>query len=317
LIAAALLIVPAAVVLDLCIGDPRRLPHPVAGIGRLIAWLEKALRRCIANERAGGILLLALTVACTYSLAYLLLQVAYAVSPSVGWAAAVYISWVCLAARSLQRESALVAAALVRGDIVAARRSLAMIVGRDTAGLDEQQIWRATVETVAENASDGVIAPLFYLMLGGPALALAYKAINTLDSMVGYKNERYLHFGWASARCDDLANYLPARFTGLLMVIAAPFAGLSGRNAWQIMLRDGRNHASPNSGIPEAAAAGALGVQLGGLNYYFGEPVEKPTIGDACRSLSLEAYRGAVRLMYGALFLSLGVWLLVQTMGWS
>jgi adenosylcobinamide-phosphate synthase len=315
LIAAALLIVPAAVVLDLCLGDPRWLPHPVTGIGRLVARLEKTLRRCSTNERAGGILLLALTVTCTYSLAYLMLQGAYAVSPSVGWAAAVYISWTCLAARSLQRESALVAAALVRGDIVTARRSLAMIVGRDTAGLNEQQIWRATVETVAENASDGVIAPLFYLMLGGPALGLAYKAVNTLDSMVGYKNERYLHFGWASARCDDLANYLPARFTGLLMVIAAPFAGLSGRNAWRTMLRDGRNHASPNSGIPEAAAAGALGVQLGGLNYYFGEPVEKPTIGDVCRPLSVEAYCGAVRLMYGALFLMLGAWLLVRTAG--
>ncbi|HLO25804.1 MAG TPA: adenosylcobinamide-phosphate synthase CbiB, partial [Geobacteraceae bacterium] len=190
--------------------------------------------------------------------------------------------------------------ALARGDIGEARRNLSYIVGRDSANLDEPEIWRATVETVAENSSDGVIAPLFYLMLGGPPLALAYKAINTLDSMVGYKNEQYLQFGWASARCDDLANWLPARLTGLLMVLAAPLAGLSMTRAWWMMARDGHNHASPNSGIPEAAAAGALGVQLGGTNRYFGKPVAKPTIGDALKPLSREAYRGAVRLMYGA-----------------
>jgi len=181
-------------------------------------------------------------------------------------------------------------------------------VGRDTDNLDEAGIWRALVETVAENASDGVIAPLCYLMIGGPALGLAYKAVNTLDSMVGYKNERYLRFGWASARFDDLANWLPARITGVLMTAAAPLTGLSGRNALRIMLRDGRNHSSPNSGIPEAAAAGALGVRLGGASRYFGTLVEKPTIGDPSRNLSLESYRGAVRLMYGSMALLLILW---------
>jgi adenosylcobinamide-phosphate synthase len=167
------------------------------------------------------------------------------------------------------------------------------------------------VETVAENTCDGVIAPLFCLMLGGPVLALAYKAVNTLDSMVGYKNEKYLAFGWASARFDDLANWIPARLTGILMVLAAPMVRLSPVRAWWIMVRDGKNHASPNSGIPEAAAAGALGVQLGGLSYYFGKPVAKPTIGDALQPLSLNSYRGAVRLMYGAEALLVALWLLL------
>ncbi len=200
------------------------------------------------------------------------------------------------------------AEALGRGDLPGARQALAAIVGRDTADLDEGEVWRATIETVAENASDGVIAPLFYLFLGGPALALAYKAVNTLDSMVGYKNERYLLFGWASARCDDLANWLPARITGLLMVAAAPLTGLSCRQAWRIMCRDGKNHSSPNSGIPEAAAAGALGVRLGGTNWYFGRPVEKPTIGEPLKPLSASAYHGVVRLMYvaEALFVAAG-----------
>ena len=231
---------------------------------------------------------------------------------AAGFAVAVFLAWTCLAARSLHGESRLVAEALARGDIGEARRYLSYIVGRDTADLDEPEIWRATVETVAENTSDGVIAPLFYLMLGGPVLALAYKAVNTLDSMVGYKNDRYLLFGWASARCDDLANWLPARLTGLLMVLAAPFTGLSLTGAWWIMVRDGRNHASPNSGIPEAAAAGALGVQLGGTNRYFGKPVAKPTIGDALKPLSREAYRGAVRLMYGAEGLLVAGFLLIK-----
>ena len=301
----------AAILLDLLLGDPRWLPHPVVWIGRLITALEKGLRRIVPNERAGGVLLLVITVSVTCGTALAALRVAYAVSHYLGFSAALFLSYTSLAARSLHGESWLVAEALARGDIGEARRNLSYIVGRDTADLDEPEIWRATVETVAENTSDGVIAPLCCLMLGGPALALAYKAVNTLDSMVGYKNDRYLRFGWASARFDDLVNWLPARLTGLLMVLAAPMAGLSVAGAWRTMVRDGRNHASPNSGIPEAAAAGALGVQLGGTNRYFGKPVVKPTIGDALKPLSREAYRGAVRLMYGAEGLLVAVWLVV------
>jgi len=304
----------SAVILDLLIGDPRWFPHPVVYMGKLIMVLEKVLRRLVTNERAGGIILLVLTVSITVGLAFALLKGAYAVSPYLGFAVAVILSWSCIAARSLHRESRLVAYALGMGDLAAARRYLSNIVGRDTAELDEPEIWRATVETVAENTSDGVIAPLFYLCLGGPVLAIAYKAINTLDSMVGYRNERYLELGRASARFDDLANFIPARITGLLMVAAAPLLGLSAKNSWRIMRRDGRNHSSPNSGIPEAAVAGALGIRLGGTNLYAGKPVPKPTIGDAIQQISQASWRGAVRLMYGSEALLVLGWLLTTSM---
>lgn len=299
----------AAILLDLLLGDPRWLPHPVVLIGKMIAFLEKLLRRSVPNERLAGLLLLLITVCSTYGLALAAVRGASAAHPYAGWVVATLMAWTTLAARSLHRESGLVAAALERGDLAEARRYLSYIVGRDTATLDEPEIWRAAVETVAENTTDGVIAPLFFLLLGGPPLALAYKAVNTLDSMVGYKNERYLRFGWASARCDDLANYLPARLTGLLMVLASPLLGLSLCGSWRIMVRDGRNHASPNSGISEAAAAGALGVRLGGTNSYFGKPVPKPTIGDPVRPLDRNGWRGAVRLMYGAEGLLVAGWL--------
>ncbi len=303
-------IVIVAMLLDWLLGDPRWLPHPVVLIGKLITVLEKGLKRVVRNERVGGVLLLLLAVGTTAGAALTVLEGAYAISPSAGFTVAVFLSYTCLAARSLHRESRLVADALGRGDLTEARRYLSYIVGRDTGSLDEAEIWRATVETVAENTSDGVIAPLLFLMLGGPVLGLAYKAVNTLDSMVGYKNERYLHFGWASARCDDLANWIPARLTGVLIALAAPFGSLSAGGAWRIMRRDGGNHASPNSGIPEAAAAGALGVQLGGTNVYFGTPVVKPTIGDPEKPIDGRAWRGAVRLMYGAEGLLVAGWLL-------
>ncbi len=306
------LIVLAAVFLDLLLGDPRWLPHPVVFIGRTITALEKVLRQIFSSERFGGILLLVLTVGVTWASAWLVLKAAYRGHPYAGIAVAVYLSWTCLAARSLHRESRLVAEALEKEDVEGARHWLSRIVGRDTAKLDQPEIWRALVETVSENTSDGVIAPLFYLMIGGPPLSLAYKAVNTLDSMVGYKNERYIRFGWASARFDDVVNFIPARITGLMMILAAPFFGLSGPNALQIMLRDGRNHTSPNSGVPEAAAAGALGVRLGGRSWYFGKPVVKPTIGDPLNPLSAAAYRGAVRLMYGAEALMICWWLLLK-----
>lgn len=306
-----IVIILAAVILDWLLGDPRRIPHPVVWIGRLITALEKIIRLVVSNESFGGVLLLVLTVAASAGTAFAFLKGAYAIHTYLGHAVSITLSWTCLAARSLRRESGMVAQALTAGDIPAARTNLSYIVGRDTAHLDEPEIWRGTVETVAENTSDGVIAPLFYLILGGPVLAMAYKAVNTLDSMVGYKNERYLSLGWASARFDDLLNWLPARITGFLMVLTAPLFGLSGSNAWRIMRRDGQNHSSPNSGIPEAAAAGALGVRLGGTNFYFGKPVEKPTIGDHLRPLDAVAWRGAVRLMYGAEILLVILWLVM------
>ena len=308
-------VVLAAVLLDLLFGDPRWLPHPVVAIGKLIAALEKPLRRLVTNERIGGVFLLLLTVGITAGFAWGAVQGAALIHPAAGVAVSAILGWTCLAARSLHGESKLVADALQRGDLPEARRYLSYIVGRDTAELPEPEIWRGAVETVAENTSDGVIAPLLFLMVGGAPLALAYKAVNTLDSMVGYRNERYLRFGWASARLDDLANLVPARLTGLLMALVAPLVGLLGRNAWRIMLRDGRNHLSPNSGIPEAAAAGALGVQLGGTNIYFGKPVAKPTIGDPLNPLDAAAWRGAVRLMYGAEGLLLLAWGVIALRG--
>jgi len=307
-------LVLAAVALDLALGDPRALPHPVVLIGRLISFLEKLLRRLIGNARLAGVLLLVITVGASYLCAALLIKAAQAIPPGVGFVVGLYLAWVSLAARSLHAESGKVAKALERHDLAGARVALSYIVGRETAELDEPEIVRGAVETVAENTGDGVIAPLFYLMLGGPALAIAYKAVNTLDSMVGYKNERYLDFGWASARFDDLANWIPARLTGLLMVLAAPLCALNCGGAWRILRRDCRKHSSPNSGFPEAAAAGALGVRLGGANRYFGRVVEKPTIGDPSLPLSLSAYAGVVRLMYLSEALLVAAWLALRMM---
>lgn len=293
-------VIALALLLDLALGDPRWLPHPVVLMGRLITRMENALRGAVRSERVAGVLLLCLTVGISMAATWLLLRAAAYLHPMAGFLAAVFISSTCLAARSLHGESALVANALARGDIGTARRNLAFIVGRDTDQLDEAGIWRALVETVAENTSDGIIAPLFWMTLGGPIGGMAFKAVSTLDSMVGYRNERYLRLGWASARMDDLMNFIPARLTSLLMIVCAPLAGLSLRGAVGITLRDRLNHPSPNSGHPEATAAGALGVRLGGAASYGGHPCWKEYIGDPLAPLDARAYRGMVRLMYAA-----------------
>ena len=270
-------LVLAAFLLDLLVGDPRWLPHPVVGIGRLIRALEGGLER-LPWRRAAGVLLTLLTVAITAFLAWGSIALATALHPWCGTALAVWLACSCLATRSLHTESVPVVAHLRAGHLVEARQALAMLVSRDTASLDEAGILRGTVETVSENSSDGIVAPLFYLCLGGPVLALAYKAASTLDSMVGYRNERYLDFGWASARLDDLLNLIPARLTALFMALAAPLAGGSIRHAWHIAVRDAGKSKSPNAGWPMAAAAGALGVQLGGPAVYFGRIETKPIL---------------------------------------
>lgn len=287
-----------ALLLDLTLGDPRWLPHPVVMIGRMIRFFEILFRKMVPNERAAGALLLIATTACAAVAAWLLILVCSRINPLAGFLAAAVISYTCLATRSLHHESALVAEALRAGNLDEARRTLAFIVGRDTAGLEEADIWRALIETVAENSSDGIIAPLFWLTIGGPVAGMAYKAVSTLDSMVGYKNERYLQVGWASARMDDLLNLIPARLTALLMILAAPLAGLSPRGALRITLRDRLNHPSPNSGHPEAAAAGALGVRLGGTCSYRGRQSWKKYIGDPRVPLDERSYRGMIKLMY-------------------
>lgn len=292
------LVIISAVLLDLAIGDPKWLPHPVVAIGRLIHFLDYKLRQIRLNERVAGIILLLLVVGCSVGFTWLLLKMLTAAFPLIGWLAAVLISATCLASRSLHTESARVASALIANDLPTARHFLSYIVGRDTEHLEEPEIWRAVVETVAENTSDGIIAPLFWLTVGGPVAAIGYKAVSTLDSMVGYKTARYLQFGWASARMDDVLNYVPARLSALLIIISAPCAGCSMTDAARITMRDRLNHPSPNSGHPEAAAAGALGVQFGGEARYQGVLSLKEHIGDPQRPIDVRTYRSMIKLMY-------------------
>ncbi len=287
-----------ALLLDLIIGDPHGIPHPVVAIGHLISVLDRNLRLSWLNERLAGVLLLVVVVSCAAGSAWILLQLLTALMPLAGWIAAIILSSTCLAARSLHKESSRVAYALKAGDLSAARHYLSYIVGRDTDQLDEPEIWRAVIETVAENTSDGIIAPLFWLTIGGPVTAMAFKAVSTLDSMVGYKNQRYLQFGWASARMDDLLNYVPARLSALLLIVAAPLAGCSMSGGARITLRDRLNHPSPNSGHPEAAAAGALGVRLGGASRYNGVSSWKEYIGEQQNPLDEHAYHRMIKLMY-------------------
>ena len=297
--------------LDLLLGDPHWMPHPVRWMGRLISGLEPPLRRLFPESDrgrlAGGTALTVLVVGLSGGLAWLLLRVCGLLSPWLALGAETVMCYQLLAAKSLRTESMKVYRALKEGTLEEGRRAVAMIVGRDTDRLDQAGVARAAVETVAENASDGVIAPLLFLALGGGPLGMAYKAVNTLDSMVGYRNDRYLYFGRPSARLDDAVNFLPARLAGVLMCLGAALAGFSGREAFRIFRRDRHNHKSPNSAQTEAACAGALGIQLGGVNYYFGALVEKPSIGDDTRPVEPEDIPRANRIMYAAAGLALAV----------
>ncbi|NOY54328.1 MAG: cobalamin biosynthesis protein CobD [Deltaproteobacteria bacterium] len=296
----------AACMLDLLLGDPEWFPHPVVLMGRLIVILEKAARKLTrpgwGHRIAGGGIVL-IVVVFSFETTFFVVKAASVLHPWFGSLLSVFLAWTTLAARTLHREAAKVEKALREEDLEKARRELSGIVGRDTSVLSREGIIRAAVETVAENSSDGVIAPLFYLILGGAPLAMAYKAVNTLDSMLGYKDEACRDLGFFPARFDDLVNFIPARVTGLLLVVVSFLWKGSGRDAFRILRRDGRKHSSPNAGIPEAAAAGALGIQLGGRNFYGGVMIEKPVIGEPVRPLTPGAVRGAVQLMYGAFFL--------------
>ena len=279
----------AGVGLDLLIGDPQWLPHPVRAIGWFARHAERFWRWTGLPLRAAGLFFWITVTGAS----------AFAVWLTLPWAT-IYWIYALLACRDLDVEAARVVLALKSGDISAARKNLSWIVGRDTATLDEQEIVRATVETVAENLSDGVIAPLFWLIIAGPVGMAAYKAINTLDSTVGYRNERYREFGWASARIDDVANFIPARIAALLIALAALLPGFNASRALQISLRDGGNQPSPNSGYPEAAVAGALGVQLGGLNFYKTVPSRKPSLGDPIHPLNIGAFGKTRVLLYAS-----------------
>ena len=298
-------------VLDLIFGDPRQIYHPIRIIGNLIAVLEKGIRKVFPKtsrgELAGGTVLVVLVVLICTAVPAALLGLAAWIHPAVYWLLASFWCWQILATKSLKTESMKVYAPLKEGDLPAARRALAMIVGRDTERLTEEGVAKAAVETVAENTSDGIVAPLIFLALGGPALGFFYKAVNTMDSMVGYKNERYLYFGRTAARLDDVLNFLPSRISAWLMILAAAFLGMDGKNAKRIYLRDRRNHASPNSAQTEAVMAGALRVQLAGDAWYFGELYKKPTIGDPFRAVEPEDIVRANRLMYLTSALALAV----------
>ncbi len=303
-------------VLDTLFGDPPWLPHPVVLMGKAISALEKRLRARLPQTPQGELLggaVVAFTLPVgTFLLTSLVCLGAAKLSPWLGLAVQMFWCGQALAARGLAQESTNVYRALIKPDLPAARKAVSRIVGRDTQNLTLEGVTKAAVETVAENASDGVIAPLLYMLLGGAPLALTYKAINTMDSMLGYKNEKYLYFGRAAAKLDDAANYLPSRLAGLLWCAAAALTGNSPKGAWRIWRRDRRNHASPNSAQTESACAGALGVQLAGPAYYFGEYYAKPTIGDPLRPIEPEDIRRANRMMYAESVLALAVGLAVR-----
>lgn len=292
-----------AYLLDLALGDPRWFPHPVRLFGRAIQGLEKILRRPSrrpAWEKMAGLLLAVGLPGSVGLMSYLLLAVWLEAYPLLQALVTILLAYTTLATRSLHQEAARVVSALEAGRVSEARKWLSWIVGRDTENLDREGILRGTLETVAENLSDGVIAPLFYLMIGGVPLALAFKAASTLDSMVGYKNDRYRNFGWASARLDDLWNYIPARLTAWLIVGLAWTRGWDWRTARRTWLRDGRKYPSPNAGLPQAALAGALRIRLGGPVSYGGVRKEKPFLGDDHSEITIQEYRQTIFILYGA-----------------
>lgn len=293
-----------AFLLDQLLGDPAGWPHPVRWIGRAIEFLEALLRR-LQMDRLAGVLLVLLVTSVTGLAVWGLLQLAIRLHPAVHFAITVLLIYWGLAARGLARHARAVLEPLEKGDLILARQQLALMVGRDTEHLSSEEITAACVESVAENTTDGIVAPLFYVAIGGPIALWVYKAINTLDSMVGYRNPRYVRFGWAAARLDDLANWIPARLMMLLMPLAAVLSGQAGWRALQIAWRDGGRHPSPNAGLAEAAMAGALGVRLGGPSTYGGTLSNKPYLGEPREHLKPVKIRQAVKVMLATSWLML------------
>jgi adenosylcobinamide-phosphate synthase len=308
-----LFILPAAMALDALVGDPQRLPHPVRWMGWAIAKGEPLFRRLPGPGKMAGALFSLILILTFWIMAFLLLCWSYGIHPLLGAGVEIVMLFYCLSARSLGRAAMEIFELLHRRDVSAARARLALIVGRDVTRYEADDIARATVETVAENFVDGVLSPLFYAALGGAPLAVAYKMVNTLDSMIGYKTPRYMDFGWAAARIDDIANYIPARLSVPLIALAARLlCPQCGGRALRTARTEGSRHSSPNAGYPEAAFAGALEIRMGGPNVYHGIMVHKPYIGSAFGTTRTKHIKKACQLMLlTTLMAGLGAWCLI------
>ncbi len=307
-----------AFILDLIMGDPQWLLHPVALIGTFISFLEKTFQKrfLIINKKAKGIILWFLVVIPVYFFSWIILMESFFIHHFFGIMMLIFLSATTLATKSLYVESKKVARALDKDDLEGAQQYLSLIVGRDTQHLGKEGIFRAVIETVAENLSDGIVAPMFYLTIGGLPLAMAYKAVNTLDSMIGYKNEKYKEIGYFCAKIDDLWNWIPSRITGLLIILSSFFLQFNWKKAFSTMHRDGQKHSSPNSGLPEAAMAGSLDIQLGGPNHYFEQAVDKPFIGDNAKEIERIDLNAAWRIMFtSSLFMVFFCLLMLRILG--
>ena len=297
-----------AYILDLILGDPHRIPHPVQIIGKLISFLEKKLINLPNKKFYGGVLNIIVLVT-TFIVCYFLQKIAII---------EIYLMYTVFSTKCLADEGKKVYKILKENNLIKARRELSYLVSRDTENLEKKDIIRSTMETISENTVDGVIAPMFFMFLGGLPLAMVYKAINTMDSMLGYKNEKYKDFGYFSAKIDDAANFIPARITGgILIPVACFFLKYDFKSSIRIYFRDRKNHASPNSAHPESAVAGALGVQFGGKTTYFGKEYEKPVIGDKRKEFQTEDIKKNIRILYVTSFIGLGVFSLVWGVFWG
>ena len=286
-------------ILDLLIGDPNNPFHPVRGIGLLASKLETIFRKLLKNSlKIAGLIVWMITIILTFAITYGIIFVCMKINKYLGIIVQGIIIYFCISAKGLVVEGYKVIKYLNEGNIEKSRKQLSYIVGRDTESLDSKGITRAVIETIAENMSDGVIAPILFAGIFGAAGSMAYKAVNTMDSMFGYKNEKYIKFGYFPAKLDDLFNYIPARVTGILIIISSFFLKRDYKNSFKIYKRDRYNHTSPNSAHPEAAMAGALDIQLGGANYYFGKIVEKPVIGDKIKEIEINDVKKTAEILY-------------------
>lgn len=306
----------AGFILDLLFGDPHWLPHPICLIGNMIGFLEKRLRNLLAPSKnallAGGALMVVIVLVASFAVPYYILQMAELVSPWLRFTLETIMCYQIFATKCLRDESMKVFSALNKHDLDDARLKLSWIVGRDTKNLKEEEVIKGAVETVAENTADGIIAPMIFMFIGGAPLAFLYKGINTMDSMVGYKNDKFIYFGRCAAKLDDLANLIPARITGVIMILASYFLNLNAKGAWKVFCRDRYNHLSPNSAMTESVTAGALNIQLGGDHFYFGKLVHKDTIGDNIRPVCAHDIVASNNLLYMTAVLSLLLFSLIN-----